>query len=51
MMETIWEIKFQGESDSGATRNCAKITGKIGDAVTLKMVFLNLHFSKRVLKI
>ena len=28
----LGQIKFQGESDSGATRNYAKITGKIGDA-------------------
>ena len=28
----LGQIKFQGESDTGATRNYAKITGKIGDA-------------------
>ena len=28
----LGQIKFQGESDSGATRNYAKITGKISDA-------------------
>lgn len=28
----LGQIKFQGESDTGATRNYAKITAKIGDA-------------------
>ena len=28
----LGQIKFQGESDTGATRNYAKITGKISDA-------------------
>ena len=48
----LGQIKFQGESDTGATRNYAKITGKIGDVSNgTEDGILEFAFSKQVLKI